>query len=434
MKTYILLFACTFFILMGRPFIESGSDANLMAQNPTHANTPIEIYPFSNYLVPNYMWFEEGLPYKGAAREYEYPSDVESVKIGFIGSLDGAQEYYSLNGQQMLQGSKLAIEQANSKGGYQGEPFELIARNDIGLWGASGDELVKLDDMGVVAAIGSIDGNNTHVAIRVALKLEIPMVNTGSTDPTLTDTRIPWVIRTNQDDRQFNFALLNEAYNLRGYTRVAILRANSRYARVGTRMFVDGARRLGTPVTYNQAYLPGEMDFSLYLEKIREVNVEAVLLWGEVDEIARIVKQMREAGMEQTILTSDKVVSDTFKEIAGIYAEGVVATFPYNPESNNPDLKQFNEEYRARFGMEANSFAIQAYDGTKILIDAIHKAGLNRALIRDEITSIKEVNGITGTIRLDGSWNNVSPVYIAEFHGGKFHFRQFEWLSVFTSE
>lgn len=199
-------------------------------------------------------------------------------------------------------------------------------------------------------------------------------------------------------------------------------------------MFVDGARRLGTPVTYNQAYLPGEMDFSLYLEKIREVNVEAVLLWGEVDEIARIVKQMREAGMEQTILTSDKVVSDTFKEIAGIYAEGVVATFPYNPESNNPDLKQFNEEYRARFGMEANSFAIQAYDGTKILIDAIHKAGLNRALIRDEITSIKEVNGITGTIRLDGSWNNVSPVYIAEFHGGKFHFRQFEWLSVFTSE
>lgn len=61
-------------------------------------------------------------------------------------------------------------------------------------------------------------------------------------------------------------------------------------------------------------------------------------------------------------------------------------------------------------------------------------AGLNRALIRDEITSIKQTEGITGIIRMDGSWNNVTPVFIAEFRDGKFHYRQFEWSPVFADE
>lgn len=409
--------------------------AVMMAQTaeepPSHtfANTPPEIYPFFNFMEPNHRWFEERHPYLGAAREYPFPENPDVVKIGFISPLDGSNAYYSLNGQQMLNGTLLAFEEANREGGYNGIPFEVIARNDIGLWGASGSELVTLDDMGVLAAIGSIDGNNSHVAIRVALKLEVPMVNTGSPDPTLTDTRIPWVIRTNQDDRQFNFALLNEIYNVRGYERVALLRANNRYARVGTRELVDGSRRLGNPLVLRQVYLPGERNFAPYLEKIENSGAEALVLWGEVDEIAEIIRQMREAGMQQTVFTSEKVVSDYFLQLAGEDSEGVVAVFPYNPESGNPDLARFIENYRERFQKEPTHFAVQAYDGSKILIEAIRRAGLNRALVRDELTALERYDGITGRIELDGSWNNVTPVYMVEISGGEFHFYPYEWVT-----
>jgi branched-chain amino acid transport system substrate-binding protein len=409
----------------------SGIFSGVMGQGQPHANTPPEIYPFSNFQIPHFRHFEERLPYYGAAREYDYPaaSELETVKLGFIGPLDGAQEYYTMNGQQMLQGAMLAIEEANKEGGYNGIPFELIARNDIGLWGASGDELVKLYDMGAYAAVGSIDGNNSHVAIRVALKLEIPMVNTGSTDPTLTDTRIPWVIRTNPDDRQFNYALLNEIFNTRGYTRVALIRANSRYARVGTREFIDGARRLGYPVNIRQVYYPGETNFDDYLENIRNADVEAVVIWGEVDEIARIVTQMRESGMEQTVFSSDKVVSDLFVELAGEHANGVIGSFPYNPKVLGSGYESFIEKYRERFGDVPGWHAVHAYDGTKILIESVHKAGLNRALIRDELTSIKQHRGITGDIILDDSWNSITPVWLAEFKDGDFQFWQYQWIT-----
>ncbi len=403
----------------------------VMGQEQPHANTPPEIYPFSNFQVPHFRHFEERLPYYGAAREYEYPdtSEVETVRLGFIGPLDGAHEYYTMNGQQMLQGTMLAVEEANKEGGFNGIPFELIARNDIGLWGASGNEMVALDDMGVFAAVGSIDGNNSHIAIRVALKLELPMVNTGSTDPTLTDTRIPWVIRTNPDDRQFNYALLNEIYNKKGYTRVALIRANSRYARIGTREFIDGARRLGHPLNIRQVYYPGETNFDDYLENIRQADVEAVVVWGEVDEIARIVTQMRESGMEQTVFSSDKVVSDLFLELAGEHAEGVIAAYPYNPNILGADYHKFVENYRERFGKNPGWHAVHAYDGTRILIESIKIAGLNKALIRDELTSFRKHQGITGDIILDDSWNSITPVWLAEFNDGEFTFWQYQWIS-----
>ncbi len=46
----------------------------------------------------------------------------------------------------MLQGARLAIEQANAQGGYfrRGIPFELVVSNDNGLWGASGNEIVNM--------------------------------------------------------------------------------------------------------------------------------------------------------------------------------------------------------------------------------------------------------------------------------------------------
>jgi ABC-type branched-subunit amino acid transport system substrate-binding protein len=112
-------------------------------------------------------------------------------------------------GKQMLQGAQLALEEANRKGGYKGVPFKLMIHNDVGLWGAAANEVVKMDDEEVWAWLGSIDDIVSHVAIRATLKLEIPMVCSGDPDPTFTETNIPWVIRVISDDRQSGYALAN---------------------------------------------------------------------------------------------------------------------------------------------------------------------------------------------------------------------------------
>ena len=154
----------------------------------------------------------------------------------------------------MLNGSTMAIDEANKKGGYNGIPFRLMVHNDVGLWGAAANEVVKMDDEKVWAWLGSIDDIVSHVAIRATLKLEIPMVNTGDTDPTFTETAIPWVIRIISDDRQSSYALVDRIFKKDGHSRVAVIRANNRYGRVGIKIFSETATRVEHPMIIEERF------------------------------------------------------------------------------------------------------------------------------------------------------------------------------------
>ena len=104
------------------------------------------------------------------------------------------------------------------------------------------------------------------------------------------------------------------------------------------------------------------------------------------------------------------MVSPDFLKIAGKYAEGLVSTCQYNPNSDNPALNEFKSNYFKRFGEEPDVFAVHAYDGMNIIIGAIAKAGLNRVLIRDVLADLKtfqNYSGITGKIVFDDSWNDI---------------------------
>lgn len=383
-----------------------------------YADTPEELLPYGQFLDPYKLFFDEPQPYLGPGRDGNAPADLESVKIGFVAPLEGS--YDDSYGQAMLKGAKMAIDEANAKGGYRGLPYEILVKNDVGLWGSTGNEVVDLYDEGAWAVVGSIDGNNSHVALRVVLKLEIPMVNTSSTDPTLTETRIPWMIRCVADDRQNAYAMALHIFEKEGLENVAIFRANDRYGRMGVKIFLESAIRMGHPVRIHVNYVPGAEDIEPQLEKIRNSDSEAVVIWGNDKDAAKIVNRMRELGMNQKVFGNDRLVTDRFLELAGENAEGVVTTFPYDPESKDPTYLQFVETYRERYGTDPDLFAAHTYDGMKMLIQSIENGGLNRVRIRDELTSIDTYHGVTGDIILDTTWNDVGKVWLMEVENGKF--------------
>jgi ABC-type branched-subunit amino acid transport system substrate-binding protein len=385
-----------------------------------YAGTPPKLAPFREYQSPYLFFFDERLEYLGPGRDKVPLSGLTEVRLGFIGPIEGSR--HARLGRRMLQGATLAVEQANAAGGFNGLPFNLIVRNDLGLWGASSNEIVALHDAGVWGMLGSIDGANTHILLRLALKLDMPMVVTGDTDPTFTETRIPWAIRVNGDDRQSSYALALQIHDVMGYSRVAVLRVNNRYGRVGTAEFKDAMTRLGAPIVLEMRYEPGDTTFAAQLERIRRADPDAILLWGDVEEAGLAARQIREMGIRQPVFGSDRLVSEDFLRIAGRAADGVVATYLYDPTSDDPILRNFNRRYRERFGEEPESFAAHAYDGMNIMIEAVRRAGLNRVRIRDEMTDLTSYSGVTGEIIFDERWDDVGPIWMAEIRDGGFHF------------
>ncbi len=396
---------------------------NGQQKNINYGNIPDELVAFDKYQKAYKYHFLTPTWFYGAGREIPPPGNLKEVRLGFLGPLEGS--IIQPLGEQMMQGALFAVEEANKKGGYKGVPFKLMIHNDVGLWGAAANEVVKMDDEGVWAWVGTIDDVNSHVAIRATLKLEIPVVNPGDPDPTFTETNIPWVLRNIPDDRQSSYALVKMIYTDKGYRRVAMMRANNRYGRVGTMHFNRSATRIGFPPVIEERFNDLETDFRQQLERIKKINPDAILVWGNAKESGLIVKQIRELGMTQPVFGSDRMVNPEFLQTAGKNAEGVVTTCQYNPDSDDPKLKAFRANYTKRFGMEPNVFAAHAYDAVNMIIAAIHKVGLNRTLIRDILTDLKTFQGyrgVTGVVIFDGAFNNLRPIYMAKVSSGRFEF------------
>lgn len=416
----LILLAITLFFA---PVVINGQNKK-EEKKVNYAKAPDEVFPYDNYIKPYKYHFLIPLTFNGAGRELRAPLDLKEVRIGFLGPLEGASPMLP-QGKQMLQGTQLAIEEANKAGGYKGLPFKLMIHNDVGLWGAAANEVVKMDDEKVWAFVGSIDDIVSHVALRAALKLEIFMICTGDSDPTFTETNIPWTLRVISDDRQAVYNLVNQIYKKDGHSRVAIIRTGARYGRVAFKHFSENATRIGHPIIIEERFADGEKDFKTQLERIMVTNPDAILVWGNAKESALILNQLRSIGLKQPIYGSDRMVSPEFLKIAGKNAEGIITTCQYNPSSTEPKYQAFINNYKKRFGQDPDVFAAHAYDGTNLLIAAIKKVGLNRVLIRDILTERKTFQGfegVTGKIIVDGSWNEIRDIYIAKVNNGKFEF------------
>jgi branched-chain amino acid transport system substrate-binding protein len=387
-----------------------------------YGNTPEELRPFSRFVNKPYkQFFVEPLEFTGPGRDKAEP-DVDVVKIGLLAPLERSHEAYI--GRPMLRGAELAIAKANAEGGYGGRPFELVVRNDTGLWGASANEVVRFSyDDSVWAVVGTVDGANTHIAIRVALKTEMPIMNVADTDPTLVETKIPWVFRNIADDRQMAYTIAYHVYGERAYRRVAILRANNRYGRFGVGEFRSGSVRLRRPppmeINYEIAFREKSPRFDLQIARLKKIKPDAVVLWADADAGGTLVRRMREEGLDIPVYACDRVLHPAFFDAAGAAAEGVVAAVPFDPSAELPVLKQFQSLYFERYGEEPTVYAAHSYDGTKMVIDAIRKAGLNRYLIRDALAEMTRYEGVTGEIKMDHAYSDRGAVTLATVKEGR---------------
>jgi branched-chain amino acid transport system substrate-binding protein len=406
-----------------------------------YAGEPEDLRPFSKFTAPYYQHYVDTNVYSGAARDVPDPdlASLPEIRIGFIGPI-GTNPDEEL-GTRMLHGAQFAVEEVNAQGGYCGKPYKLMLHNDYdnwqagavyganrpsdeAIWGASSNAVIKMVyDENDWAIFGSISSESTHIVLRVALRAEVVVVSSASTDPTVPETLIPWYFTDIQDDRVQSLTLARHIYGELHLKHVAILRVNNRYGRFGVAKFRDASRRLGHPIVVEQKFLPGDTDMRHQLKLIQDSSVDGIVLWTDQKPAALILQQMRELGMKQKVFGSHRTIGDELLQIAGPAAEGMEAVFPYDPTRQDPRWLQFKQHYETRFHEKPEQFASLAYDAMRILLQSIQKAGLNRARIHDALAQVYDYRGVTGDMIFDTNAKNVSPLFLATVHDGKIAYR-----------
>ncbi len=346
-------------------------------------------------------------------------SASSQIRLGEVNPLTGGVAQFGLSCHN---GITLALAEANAKGGALGQPLELIAEDDGSKPGQSATAVRKLIAQDhVIALLGDATSSATLEAGPVAQAAKVPMITPSGTNPRITEI----------GDQLFRVCFLDEFQGrvIARYARdrlhlqkVAVLTdVKQDYSVDLARFFKEEWIRLGGTVNREQSYGSGDTDFRAQLTSLRAARPDAVYLPGYYAEVALILKQLRQMGMNLPVLGCDGWANQTLLTVAGKAADNSFFTNHFSPDDPSEGVQTFVKAYAQKFGGTPDTFAALGYDAANILVDAIRRAGKPEpGAIRDALAVTKGYPGVTGTIAFDPQRNAAKAALILGIKDGKF--------------
>lgn len=344
------------------------------------------------------------------------------VKIGVYMPMTGDTATF---GTSSMGGIRLATEERNAAGGIRGSRIELILEDDRGQPEEAKTVVTRLVTRDkVIAVLGEVGSARSIVAAAVCQQKGVPMLTPSSTNEKVT-RKGDYIFRVCFIDPFQGEAAAKFAANVLKLTRAAIITDVKNDYSVGlTKAFRESFTRLGGVIVVEKNYQAGDASFNAQLTSIREAGVEFVYAPGYYGDVGQIIKQARELGLRVPFIGGDGWDSPDLWRGGKEALNGCFITNHYSVDNPDPRVQAFIAAYRRRYGDTPDALAALAYDGARVLYDAIERAGsADGARIRDALAATRDFPGVTGTITLDADRNAVKPAVILELRDGAYHYR-----------
>ncbi|NLI92889.1 MAG: ABC transporter substrate-binding protein [Peptococcaceae bacterium] len=359
---------------------------------------------------------------KAPAPDATKAADV--IKIGGNFELTGGVAEFGKKGEM---GAKLAIKEANAKGGILGKKIEYVGADNKSEASESTLATTKLVTQDkVVGIIGPMTSTNTLAAVQVLNDNKVPLITPTGTNATVTvkadGTLNKWMFRACfidpfQGEVAANFAI----DQLKSTKASIIIDQKSDYAKGLAASFKETFEKAGKQVISTEQYVAGQdKDFRSILTNIKAKNPDVIFVPGYYGEVGLIVKQARDLGMKMAMLGGDGWGDDKLLDIAG--KDSLNNTFYVDHvASDDPALAAFAASFKAEYNQDINSFAVLGYDAAKMMIAAIEKAGsTDTAKIQAALETMSGFKGVSGESTIDPKTHNPKKsASIIKFVDGK---------------
>ena len=345
--------------------------------------------------------------------------DRSTIKIGFFGDLTGPTFNF---GKSAYNGVLMAADEINQYGGINGRRIDVVIEDDKGSPESAARLTAKLIDHDkVIAIIAGGTSGNSRAAAPKAQASHVPLISPSSTDPAVTQTG-DYIFRACFVDSFQGEVMASFAVNTLKAQKAAILfDFNSPYGLGLTEYFKNSFTRLGGKIVAEQSYTQGDADFKGQLSTIRSAEPDVIYIPGYYGDVALIAKQARMIGLTQPLLGGDGWDAPELWQLGGDSLNGSYITTHYSIDDPSPAIEAFVNTYKQRYGnLLPDAHAALAYDATRLLFDAITRAGsTDSAKIRDALAQTKNFGGVTGIITMDGNRNAIKPAVVLKLQDVK---------------
>lgn len=335
------------------------------------------------------------------------------IKIASQSPLSGPQ---SSLGIAIRNGVELAINQLSgplTEMGYTIEfvPFDDQASPDKGV---SNAQQIVADPL-ILGVIGHLNSGVAIPSSEVYNTNDLVMVSPANTNPNVTDRAYPTVNRIcGRDDLQGPTGA-NFAVEL-GVETVYILHDTTAYGLGLADFFRSEAEALELEILGFDG-TEEAASFDSVITPILALQPDMIYFGGIYSQTGIFISQARAAGYEGFFMGGDGFDNPEFIELAGEAGVGTFYTSTAGPASIFPAAQQFIEDYTAAFGEPPRPYAVEAYDSTAILLDALARAieaagGLpTRAQVAEAVRATENFEGLTGVVTFDDNGDREYAAY-----------------------
>ncbi len=328
-------------------------------------------------------------------------------------------------GQHSRWGSELAIAEANDKGGVLGRRIEIDFQDNR----CNPAEAVKsvtqmLSDKRYVAIFDGLCSSAALAIMPLVERAGVPFVVANASATSIAEKSgvggNKWTFKVNPTDASLLSALVGWLEKDKKAGSIAFLGEDTDFGRAGASGFEAALKQRGQKLASVDFYQKGTADFTAVFSKLKSQKPSMIALYAIDADFQNAIRQWY--GMGGGIpLTGRVLVDQVPKEIldSGLL-DGTTSVQPYDPNVDTPGNKAFVEAFRKRFNAMPILVAFESYEATRILIDAIRRAGsTDPAAVRDALAKTRYTSILGPTLEFDDHNLLHNDAVILMIKGGK---------------
>lgn len=330
-------------------------------------------------------------------------SSGDTVKIAVAGPMTGDNAEYGIG---FTNAANMMADEWNDKGGVLGRKIEIVPFDDKN----SSEEAVTIaqkivSEGDIVGVIGHFSSGVCLTAAPIYQDNKIIEISPSSSHPDYSSIG-DYIFRNNTVINKEAAAGIDIAVNDLGKKNIGIISIKTDWGTNTSQVIKELVGQLKDPdvkLVAHEEVMEGSDDYSPAITKLNEAGADVVICAGMYNLVAPVAKQYKQINPDIKVVGFSNAYSQQLIELGGDAVEGVCFPVIFFSESNDPKVKSYVENYKAKFGIEPSALTSQAYDSVGMLLTAIQKAGTTDTEAVKKALYEVDYPGVTGETKFNSN-------------------------------
>src|SRR5262252_8859003 len=342
------------------------------------------------------------------------------VKFAYVGEISGS---IAVSGGNFRDGVILAVDEINAKGGVLGEKIALSLLDTQTNPGVARSQMQKTIDADPYVVLGPVFSGSVKATMPLLKQAEIPHFVGGEAGE-LTSLGDTYLFRTSFGQQIGMPKIANFIRDEIKAKTVSLIWVNNDFGKGGRDRLIKELTARNIKLAADVSSESGQVDFAADVVKLKAANADAVFVYSNEEECARIMREARKQGLKGPFVGDTTLLSQKTIELGGDAANGAMGHVGLTADAPLKQVEEFKARFQKRFNYVPDHNGLKGYTGVYAVKYVTEKLGkfdgkaLAHMLHGLTITPTEEPG-----ILIETSWDGAGEIdrisFLAEVVDGK---------------